>query len=565
MNPAGEYVAIASNSATSAFCALRRDGSAECWGLIRGATPQGVFTEIAVGGFAVFPSGSMQSAYACAIRQGDGHPVCWGSMYGESVEPPAIPMHSVSIGYDFACGIRNSDQTAVCWGPNAPPPPKGSVASVAASYDYACSIDSRHRQIECWGHGASFVPVPPGPFASLIQRNAHLGVCALDAQGHLACFGREDFDLPEFVVPKQRFWSVEVSAQHGCGIVRGSGELLCFGDDASRWREHPALGYNRAITPPAGLEASAVALSFDHSCVIRREDGGITCFGSMAAFEGRRDSSERFAELLPYDFSMCARTLAGELACWREATFSDGSPKTFGAAATMPPEHVRFEKISMADLHACGMVADTHEILCWGRDPNAIDLLAAPEIPGRRYRDVAVSNSQSCGILEADNTIECWSTYDEGPPPGEYVSIAAGRVQMCAMASDGTLVCWGANDDGESDPPPGPFSSMALAWDYGCGLRGDGHAECWGDTRLGGAHVPTDLAFDEISVHGGLGCGIVEGTGQVACWGSRTRVAADVPPNLPRAKTIGVTFDTACILTEADDREICWGAYQRNL
>jgi hypothetical protein len=42
-----------------------------------------------------------------------------------------------------------------------------------------------------------------------------------------------------------------------------------------------------------------------------------------------------------------------------------------------------------------------------------------------------------------------------------FSQVSAGLWHTCGLRSDGTVECWGANDDGESSPPSGAFAQVS--------------------------------------------------------------------------------------------------------
>src|SRR5207245_9852477 len=87
-------------------------------------------------------------------------------------------------------------------------------------------------------------------------------------------------------------------------------------------------------------------------------------------------------------------------------------------------------------------------------------------------------------------------------PASAFTEASAGRYHACALASDGSVVCWGSNTYGESTPPAGTFVDVSAAGDAGrsCGVRVDGTAACWGDNEPPGAVFPPAGGFVQVAV-----------------------------------------------------------------
>ena len=62
-----------------------------------------------------------------------------------------------------------------------------------------------------------------------------------------------------------------------------------------------------------------------------------------------------------------------------------------------------------------------------------------------------------------------------------FIAISSGDVHTCGLQGDGSAVCWGSNEDGQSSPPEGEtFTNISSGAFHTCGLREDGATECWG-------------------------------------------------------------------------------------
>ena len=67
-------------------------------------------------------------------------------------------------------------------------------------------------------------------------------------------------------------------------------------------------------------------------------------------------------------------------------------------------------------------------------------------------------------------------------PDAKYIAISSGANHVCAIAEDGSIMCWGDNDYGQvSDrPTSGSFTQISSGDNHTCALRNDGAVICWG-------------------------------------------------------------------------------------
>ena len=88
--------------------------------------------------------------------------------------------------------------------------------------------------------------------------------------------------------------------------------------------------------------------------------------------------------------------------------------------------------------------------------------------------------------LDVDTAIE------PPPPDVEYIAISSGANHVCAIATDGSIMCWG-NEDGDSHgqvsnrPRTGSFklhAQISSGATHTCALRDDGAVVCWGSFTL---------------------------------------------------------------------------------
>ena len=66
------------------------------------------------------------------------------------------------------------------------------------------------------------------------------------------------------------------------------------------------------------------------------------------------------------------------------------------------------------------------------------------------------------------------------PSDGSFISVSAGKWYTCGVKTDGSVACWGSNDEGQAEPPSGSFVSVSSGSYHTCGVKPDGSVECWG-------------------------------------------------------------------------------------
>lgn len=126
--------------------------------------------------------------------------------------------------------------------------------------------------------------------------------------------------------------------------------------------------------------------------------------------------------------------------------------------------------------------------------------------------------------------------------------LASGRDHLCIVRADDGLVCWGANGDGQlgvgsiatwRPPQPvasavGPVRTVALGDRHSCAIRTNNTLRCWGantrgqlgdgstSTRLQPASQPVLTAVAEVALGDGFTCARLL-NGRVRCWGANDR------------------------------------------
>jgi len=257
-------------------CGLTDSGRIYCWG--REAMGGGQYPLVAS---PVYRDASV-AIIARGTHQGfavgsDGKTVCWGENDAGQCDVTPEKFVSISGADKHACGV-NERQAIYCWGAddhmNLSSFNGGTFTGVASGYFHSCGL-GLDGSITCAGCEAGSqskkidfgqcddAAFGPGPWTTVSAGRLH--TCALDEVGNAQCIGATKFgqtDVPEGV----QFTRIVAGSMHTCGIVKGSGEALCWGRD----REGQAAPPQETFT-----ELSA---GFKMTCGLRAA-GDVVCWG----------------------------------------------------------------------------------------------------------------------------------------------------------------------------------------------------------------------------------------------------------------------------------------------
>jgi cysteine-rich repeat protein len=330
---------------------------------------------------------------------------------------------------------------------------------------------------------------------------------------------------------------LEASIFHTCAVLNG-GDVKCWGSnsdgtlglgDTSDRGDH--VGEMGDSLPAIDLGAGKTALSifpgFVRGCALLN-DGDIKCWGRN--YDGQLgqgnlltvgdDPGEMGDKLPPIDLgsgkSAVAMAAGNEHTC---ALLSDGGVKCWG-------------------INEQGQLG-LGDVLYRGGGPNQMgdDLPAVDLGTGRTAITISTKFDHTCALLD-DGSVKCWGENNHGelgiekniPSWGNMpdqmgdnlpavdlgtgkkaVAISCGYRFTCALASDGTIKCWGLNSEGQlglgdkkaRGEKPGQMGDNLPGVDLGsgktavaisagnahaCALLNDGSLKCWGSNwngRLG--------------------------------------------------------------------------------
>lgn len=251
-------------------------------------------------------------------------------------------------------------------------------------------------------------------------------------------------------------------------------------------------------------------------------------------------------------------------------------------------------QVATGGQHACYL--KNSQVFCWGSnqwgqlgvDPKIVPS-ATQEKPVTvagldSVKQIAAGYAHTCAIMTLDGRVRCWGQNDKGqlgtcsigpnnlPPAGsvcqisgktqtaieDVKAIALGGKHSCALMSNGTVMCWGNNEQGQlgyGSAMDGTLfnvhtpiatlvqglsnaGSIAAGEYHTCATLQDGSYACWGDNQIGELGDLTAAKFQKTPI---------------------------VVPNVKNAQQMALGYDHSCVLAEfkkdnlINHHVFCWG------
>ena len=190
-------------------------------------------------------------------------------------------------------------------------------------------------------------------------------------------------------------------------------------------------------------------------------------------------------------------------------------------------------------------------------------------VPVGSFVSVSAGGLDSCGV-KTNGSIVCWGSNEDldgnvvgqsTAPAGSFTFASSGPLHSCGVKTNNSIVCWGSNEDGEATPSEGSFVSVSTAVSHSCGVNMDGSVACWGLGKVGQSTPPTG-SFVSVSAGGAHSCGVKTG-GSVVCWGANVNADGDYigqsTPLTGSFNSVSAGGLHSCGV-KTDGSVVCWGS-----
>jgi alpha-tubulin suppressor-like RCC1 family protein len=344
-----------------------------------------------------------------------------------------------------------------------PLPPPVQLA-LGAQHSCARLMD---ETVACWGDngsgqlgngavgGSSFVPVRVPGLGGVVDLSSGGGghTCARLRSGEVKCWGDNTYGQigggltvpsPQTITGLSSVTAVVAGARDTCAVVGANGDVRCWGDDTFG---QVGNGTQTAVvsSPTAVMTASGTLTGV-----------------SQLALGGLMDA-----------FHACALLLDGTAVCWGSdvsGELGDGLFATSSLTAVAVKSLTGASEITCGKFHSCARVGGS--VACWGSGI----MQAVGDGTNSHYtpftvfgidtvRQIAAGTFHTCARL-GDGSVDCWGFNDQGqlgdgtkmmrgapthvPGVASVQEVRAGALHTCALRSDNASVwCWGWNRNGQ--------------------------------------------------------------------------------------------------------------------
>ena len=321
--------------------------------------------------------------------------------------------------------------------------------------------------------------------------------CALLADGTVRCWGyneygqlgdgtHRDSTTPVAVEGVSNAVSLSASSGYHVCVVLADRTLRCWGSDYDGALGDGSEVDSSSIKKVLNLNSAASISTGGNSSCATLLDQTVRCWGGLpgggVATAPTSISLSGVTQVEVGNSNVCALLADTTVRCWGDNSsgqIGDGTYADSMHPVTTPTEVKGLDQVvalSVGYSFECAVLADRTAV-CWGQNlhgqlGNSAVTVGTPSgsatpVPVSGLTNVsaiAASDGYACALL-ADGTVHCWgdnqngtlgngTTTDSSTPVAvagltHIVAISTGTEHACALAADGTIWCWGLNGEGE--------------------------------------------------------------------------------------------------------------------
>ncbi|MBA2663172.1 MAG: hypothetical protein H0U74_12845 [Bradymonadaceae bacterium] len=462
-------------------------------------------------------------AFVCAVLD-DGSVWCWGrneaSQLGNGEqtfdwnvhEIDANDVFQIALGEAHVCA--NTNEGLVCWGRNESAQTGSAELTLVGPRNHLSGLEGAMVSRLALGASHGCIASPSSVYCWGSNRLGQLGI--QEGEGLLV----SDYEADPVALDLLAVADLSAGAGHTCAL-RSTGERRCWGDNTYGQLGLPPSSAPQAVTAHATY-GKALATGSRHSCALVLRcpaSAPDLCAGICVNMEANNANCGHCTNACAQN-QVCS-DFGCQLQCVANTTLCEGSCVN----TQNDPRHCG----------GCGGGCQADQICQGGQ---------------------CVSGNRDVG----DKGIHCWGASQGGevgvaPRAGfafdetttaileDATSLSAGAFHTCAVRSDGSVWCWGRNQNHQfgqlatanTHVPvriavEGVFKSVAAGTHHTCALNTGGEVYCWGGNWFGQTGAPSSKysppqlvpalsGVTSIAAGGATSCALTD-AGRMSCWGS---------------------------------------------
>jgi alpha-tubulin suppressor-like RCC1 family protein len=480
-------------------------------------------------------------------RREDGLVMAWGRDDAGQCNVPATlgTCIAVAAGTFHSLAIR-SDRRVVCFGDNTNqkctvPPNLAGVVSVAGGDSHSAAVTDA-GSVVCWGSNADGQCTPPptiGPARQVACGWYH--TVALLQDGTVACWGRNTSGQCTPPIDLTGVVKVTAGQSHSIALL-ATGQIRCWGGE-----------YGWGSCGAWTVDCTQASAGRYGTAVITRA-GDVVSLGNGTWPIGI-SNARSVATNGSYGSFVIATRIDGTLASSGQGGYGNTSP------VPMPAMIGAVTQVAAGAYHTVALRSDG-TVACFGGSNNTTSATTPPVGLGSVIQ-VAASRGSSAvsGALRSDGTVVVWGSNFNGQlnvPAGlsGVVQLAIGASYVSAVLQDGGVVSWGSN---VPQPPQGigPVAQIDTCSHTVARLT-SGAVVCWGSNAFGRCSPPADLGAVLDVAAGMEHSAAVRIDGTVSCWGNTGDGRCAVPSGLMGVTRVAAG-DHHTVALRADGTAVAWG------
>ncbi len=395
----GKYVKISKDG--SGICAIKENGSLECWGSDFALVdiPDGEFIDVDVG-----------SNFACAISEANKLSCFGNELYDEVSGVPEGDFTQVEANFLHACAVR-VDGNIACWGDNEvgqSEDMEGNFLQVSAGYEHNCAV-KENGEVICWGDNRYGKASPPQSEWQKIAVDS-IFVCGIKNTGEISCVSG-------------RFEGTRYELEGTYESLSLHGGNLCTVDESSNFTCRNVATHEALFDAQTGVDKGCAMPGY--GCALK-DDGTIDCFGGepsggLADLEGRSDLIDIGCD----EYRVCGLTAVGDVICVGRFLEDFRTSNIEGG-----------QKLVMKDGTYC-VLNNENQPTCRGGMRRTLG------VPEGEYTLHHVAGGRWCGLQ--GTTMRCQFGYNQEQQSvlSDVIHFDFSKQTICAVRLDGRLSCWG--------------------------------------------------------------------------------------------------------------------------